>query len=93
MAKQQTFAGLAWKNKGKTTRREQFLSEMNQIIPWELLMGLIERYYPKAGRGRQPLGLQKMLRIYDVLLCIVDSRIIRHGFDRVIRSSAKKASE
>lgn len=64
MAKQQTFAGLAWKNKGKTTRREQFLSEMNQIIPWKVLMGLIEPYYPKAGRGRQPLGLEKMLRIY-----------------------------
>jgi IS5 family transposase len=64
MAKQQTFAGLAWKNKKKKTRREQFLSEMNQIIPWALLIGLIEPYYPKAGRGRQPLGLEKMLRIY-----------------------------
>jgi len=38
MGKQQTFAGLAWKNKGKVTRREQFLSEMNQIIPWSLLL-------------------------------------------------------
>lgn len=64
MTKQQTFAGLAWKNKGKVTRREQFLSEMNQIIPWALLLKLIERHYPKAGRGRQPLGLEKMLRIY-----------------------------
>lgn len=64
MTKQQTFAGLAWKNKGKKTRREQFLSEMNQIIPWELLMEMIEPHYPKAGRGRQPLGLEKMLRIY-----------------------------
>jgi IS5 family transposase len=64
MGKQQTFAGLAWKNKGKLTRRERFLSEMNQIIPWSLLMGLIEPHYPKAGRGRQPLGLEKMLRIY-----------------------------
>jgi len=64
MAKQQTFAGLAWKNKGKKTRREQFLSEMNQIIPWQELMQLIEPHYPKAGRGRQPLGLEKMLRIY-----------------------------
>jgi len=64
MAKQQTFAGLAWKNKGKKTRREQFLSEMNQIIPWTGLIELIEPYYPKAGRGRQPLGLEKMLRIY-----------------------------
>lgn len=64
MTKQQTFAGLAWKNKGKKTRREQFLSEMNQIIPWTALIDLIEPYYPKAGRGRQPLGVEKMLRIY-----------------------------
>ena len=64
MSKQQTFAGLAWKNKGKVTRREQFLSEMDQIIPWGLLLKLIEPYYPKPGRGRQPLGLEKMLRIY-----------------------------
>ena len=64
MGKQQTFAGLAWKNKGKVTRREQFLSKMNQIIPWNLLISLIEPHYPKAGKGRQPLGLEKMLRIY-----------------------------
>src|ERR1041385_1080730 len=64
MGKQQTFAGLAWKNKKKTTRREHFLSEMNAIIPWKIVVDLIEPYYPKAGRGRQPLGLEKMLRIY-----------------------------
>lgn len=64
MGKQQTFAGLAWKQKGKTTRREQFLAEMNGIIPWRRLLELIEPRYPKAGRGRQPLGLEKMLRIY-----------------------------
>lgn len=64
MGKQQTFAGLAWKHKGKVTRREQFLAEMNGIIPWARLLELIEPHYPKAGRGRQPLGLEKMLRIY-----------------------------
>ena len=64
MGKQQTFAGLAWKGKGKVTRREQFLAEMNGIIPWRRLQELIEPHYPKAGRGRQPLGLEKMLRIY-----------------------------
>jgi IS5 family transposase len=64
VGKQETFAGLAWKQKGKVTRREQFLGEMNGIIPWGRLMELIEPYYPKAGRGRQPLGLEKMLRIY-----------------------------
>jgi transposase, IS5 family len=64
VGKQHTFAGLAWKNKGKTTRRERFLSEMNEIIPWNRLLALIEPFYPKAGKGRQPLGLEKMLRIY-----------------------------
>ena len=64
MAKQQTFAGLAWQNKGKKTRRERFLAEMNAIIPWRELLDLIEPHYPKAGNGRPPLGLEKMLRIY-----------------------------
>ena len=47
MAKQQTFAGLAWQRKGKKTRREQFLAEMDAIIPWPQLLELIE------ARGRQ----------------------------------------
>jgi len=64
VAKQQTFAGLAWENKGKKTRREQFLAEMDAIIPWKQLVRLIEPHYPKAGNGRPPLGLEKMLRIY-----------------------------
>jgi transposase, IS5 family len=64
MADQRTFAGLAWNSKGKVTRRERFLGEMNAVIPWERLIRLIEPHYPKAGRGRHPLGLEKMLRIY-----------------------------
>jgi IS5 family transposase len=61
---QRTFAGLAWSQKGKVTRRERFLAEMDAVIPWPRLLELIEPYYPKKGRGRQPLGLEKMLRIY-----------------------------
>jgi IS5 family transposase len=64
MSQQTTFAGLAWKDKGKVTRRERFLAEMNAVIPWTRLLALIEPHYPKAGRGRQPLGLEKLLRIY-----------------------------
>lgn len=66
MSEQRTFASLAWTTKGKVTRRERFLAEMNQVIPWARLLALIAPYYPKAGRGRQPLGLEKMLRIYFV---------------------------
>jgi IS5 family transposase len=64
MGEQRTFASVAWTQKGKVTRRERFLAEMDAVIPWEPLHALIEPHYPKAGRGRQPLGLEKMLRIY-----------------------------
>jgi transposase, IS5 family len=64
MSQQTTFAGLAWKDKGKVTRRERFLAEMNAVIPWARLLAVIEPHYPKAGRGRRPLGLEKQLRIY-----------------------------
>jgi IS5 family transposase len=37
---------------------------MDAVIPWSRLIALIEPNYPKAGQGRQPLGLEKMLRIY-----------------------------
>jgi len=64
MGKQRTFASMAWQSKGKVTRRERFLAEMDAVIPWARLLALIEPHYPKAGNGRQPLGLEKMLRIY-----------------------------
>jgi transposase, IS5 family len=64
MGNQRTFASMAWQAKGKVTRRERFLAEMDAVIPWTRLIRLIEPHYPKAGQGRQPLGLEKMLRIY-----------------------------
>ena len=64
MSEQRTFAGIAWTTRGKLTRRERFLSEMDQVIPWKRLMALIEPHDPKPGRGRRPLGLERMLRIY-----------------------------
>ena len=62
--KQTSFASLAWNAKGKTTRRERFLAEMNAVIPWARLIALIEPHYPKAGDGRPPMALELMLRIY-----------------------------
>lgn len=64
MGEQRTFASVAWTQKGKVTRREQFLAEMDAVIPWAELIAVIAPHYPKAGNGRQPLGLEKMLRIY-----------------------------
>jgi IS5 family transposase len=48
----------------KKTRRAAFLEEMEQVVPWAELCGLIEPHYPKAGNGRRPVGLERMLRIY-----------------------------
>jgi IS5 family transposase len=62
--KQTTFASLSWAHKGKVTRRERFLAEMDAVIPWERLLALIEPHYPKAGQGTQPLPMERMLRIY-----------------------------
>jgi IS5 family transposase len=64
MKKQQTFASAAWNRKGKVTRREQFLAEMDAVIPWSRLVGLIEPHYPNTGKGRPPHDLERMLRIY-----------------------------
>ena len=48
----------------KKTRRMQFLEEMEQVVPWRELTALIEPHYPKAGNGRPPVGVGRMLRIY-----------------------------
>jgi len=63
--KQSTFASLAFEHKKKQTRRERFLSEMEAVIPWPELLRVIEPHYPKSGRrGRPPMPLETMLRIY-----------------------------
>ena len=62
--KQTTFASATYDRKGKITRRERFLTEMDQVIPWESILALIEPHYPKAGNGTQPMPMQRMLRIY-----------------------------
>jgi transposase, IS5 family len=71
MGSQRTFALMAWSAKGKVTRRERFLAEMDAVIPWSRLLRLIEPHYPKAGNGRQLLGLEKMLRIYRFPAAVV----------------------
>lgn len=65
MGEQRTFAGEAWSAKKKVTKREQFLAEMNAVIPWGQLTTLIAPHYPHwSGRGRRPMPLERMLRLY-----------------------------
>jgi transposase, IS5 family len=62
--KQQTLSTGSFDRYGKTTRRAAFLAAMDRVVPWSVLCALIEPVYPKAGNGRPPIGLERMLRIY-----------------------------
>ena len=69
--KQQTLAMAADQNAAyekyrKPTKRDTFLAAMEQIVPWADLCSVIEPHYPKAGNGRPPVGLERMLRMYLV---------------------------
>ena len=67
--KQQTLAMAAdhnFENYRKPTRRDEFLTTMQAIGPWSALSEVIEPHYPKAGNGRPPIGLERMLRIHFI---------------------------
>ena len=64
MKQQMSFAESEYRRKKKVTRRERFLGEMERVVPWARLCALIEPYYPKGQRGRPPIGIERMLRIY-----------------------------
>jgi IS5 family transposase len=62
---QQTLASqTSFSKYGRKSKRELFLDQMNQVVPWSDLLALVEPVYPKAGNGRQPVGLAIMLRTY-----------------------------
>jgi len=63
--KQETFAEAGFEKYRKPTRREEFLTQMNRVMPWGKLSSLIEPAYPAGdGAGRPPIGLERMLRIH-----------------------------
>jgi IS5 family transposase len=51
---------------GRATRKAEFLARMDALVPWAQLCAVIEAHYPKAGNGRPPVGLERMLRMYLV---------------------------
>lgn len=64
MKKQQSFTDLEYSCRKKKTRREEFLEIMDEIIPWDEWVGIIAPYYPNGKRGRPPMGIERMLRMY-----------------------------
>ncbi len=63
---QPTLASTGFDRYTKTTRRAQFLAEMERVVPWRELCARVDPVYPKAGNGRPPVGLERMLRMYFV---------------------------
>ena len=67
---QSSFADLEYAAKRKVTRRDRFLAEIEIITPWSALLAALEAFYPKdGGRGRPPIGLERMLRMYIAQQC------------------------
>ena len=64
MIHQTSFAQAEFAGKKKVTRREKFLARMEAVLPWARLLAVIAPHYPKGERGRPPLGLERMLRVY-----------------------------
>src|SRR5438132_14186447 len=64
MQRQCSFSQAEYAGKKKRTRRDKFLAEMEQVVPWARLVTRLQPLYPKGERDRPPIGLQRMLRIY-----------------------------
>ena len=47
----------------KPTKKEKFLAEMDQVVPWQALIDLIESHYPKTSSngGHPPYPFATML--------------------------------
>lgn len=67
---QSSFSDLEYAAKKKRTRRERFLDAIEAVTPWAALVAELEPFYPKGeGRGRPPIGLERMLRMYVAQQC------------------------
>jgi IS5 family transposase len=57
--KQTTFSTSGFDRYAKTTKRAVFLAQMDQVVPWAALCGLVEPFYPKGETGRRPFGVER----------------------------------
>jgi IS5 family transposase len=69
--RQMTLATVNFEKHHKQTRRAAFLAEMDQVVPWRELCAVIEPFYPKPGKGRPPIRLDRMVRLH----------FLQHWFD------------
>ena len=69
--KQESFSDMEYRCRKKKTKREEFLEIMEEVIPWDEWISLIVPHYPTGKRGRQPIEIETMLRMY-LLQCWFD---------------------
>ena len=62
--KQESFSDMEYRCRKKKTKREEFLEIMDEIIPWDEWVSLIVPHYPSGKRGRPPIEIETMLRMY-----------------------------
>ncbi|WP_302619972.1 transposase [uncultured Oscillibacter sp.] len=62
--KQESFSDMEYRCRKKKTKREEFLEIMDEIIPWEEWVSLVVPHYPTGKRGRPPIEIETMLRMY-----------------------------
>ena len=64
MSQQSSFTDLEYANRRHRTKREDFLNAMDEIVPWDKWVSIIKEVYPEGKRGRKPIGIETMLRMY-----------------------------
>src|SRR5438552_2223107 len=64
----------------RKTRRAIFLEEMEQVVPWRELCALVEPHYPQPGKGRRPVGVERMTKISQTAVAtaanVADSAVL-----------------
>ncbi len=68
MARQTTFSDIECASRKRMTKRDVFLHQMDEALPWDALVNLVKPYYFEGKRGRRPIGIEKMLRMYFLQL-------------------------
>ena len=81
--KQLSFANATYVNKKIITKREKFLNEMEQVVPWMCLLKLIKPDYQKCGNGRPSMPMESMLVIYFLHLWYIlsDPAVVEALYD------------
>ena len=64
MDKQVSLSGLSDELAQVRTKKKEFLSQIERIVPWGEWLTLIRPCYYKGERGNKPYDLERMLRIY-----------------------------